>query len=76
VEAQKQKIADPSKYSFEMADCDMGSPSFMKALRATECSVPWGFGSRGWPIEIDIEQFGSLHAGPDSVGAVIIDLRL
>jgi hypothetical protein len=55
VEVQKKKIADPSKNSFEIVDCDMGSPSFRKALRATERSVPWGFGSRGRPIEIDIE---------------------
>jgi hypothetical protein len=75
VEVQKKKVADPSKDSFEIADCDMGSPAFMKALRATERSVPWGVGSRGWPIEIDIEQFGSLHAGPDSISAVIIDLH-
>jgi hypothetical protein len=39
-------------------------------------------GSRGRPIEIDIEQFGSLRAGPgnvgagpDNVGAVILDLH-
>jgi hypothetical protein len=73
--AQKKKIADRSKYSFEIANCDMGSPAFMEALRATEHSVPWGVGSRGWPIEIDIEQFGSLCAGPDSVGAMILDLH-
>jgi hypothetical protein len=47
----------------------------MKALRATEHSVPWGLESRGRPIEIDIEQFGSLRADPDNVGAVIIDLH-
>lgn len=32
-------------------------------------------GSRGHPVEIDVEQFGSLRASPDSVGAVIIDLH-
>jgi hypothetical protein len=47
----------------------------MKALRATEHSVPWGVWSRGRPIEIDIEQFGSLRAGPNSVSVVIIDLH-
>jgi hypothetical protein len=53
----------------------MGSPTFMKALKATECSVPWGVGSRGRHIEIDVEQFGSLRADPDSVSAVILDLH-
>lgn len=74
-EAQKKKVSEASKYSFRIADSDIGSPAFMKALRATERSVPWGLGSRGRPIEIDIEQFGSLHADPDNVGAVIIDLH-
>jgi hypothetical protein len=75
VEIQKKKDAKASKYAFEIAECDLGSPTFMAAPTATERSVPWGLGSRGRPIEIDIEQFGSLLASPGSVGAVIIDLH-
>jgi hypothetical protein len=72
---RKKKDAGASKYSFKIAEYDMGSPAFMKALKATERSVPWGVGSRGRSIEIDVEQFGSLHADLDSVGAVILDLH-
>jgi hypothetical protein len=43
----KKKDAGASKYSFKIAECDMGSPAFMKALNATERSVPWSIGSRG-----------------------------
>jgi hypothetical protein len=74
-EIQKKKGTVASKYPFKIAECDMGSPTFMKALKATECSVPWSLGSRGRPIEIDIEQFGSLHAGPRSIGVMILDLH-
>jgi hypothetical protein len=74
-EIQKKKDAEASKYTFEIAECDLGSPAFMVALKATERCVPWSLGSRGRPVEIDIEQFGSLRASPDGVGAVIIDLH-
>jgi hypothetical protein len=74
-EIRKKKDVETSKYAFEIAECNLGSPAFMEALKATERSVPWGLGSRGRPIEIDIEQFGSLRVRPDSIGVVIIDLH-
>ncbi|RLN11848.1 hypothetical protein C2845_PM09G11790 [Panicum miliaceum] len=75
VEAQKRTTADPSKYLFRITEADMGSPNFMKVLRATELRVPRGLGGRGQPVDLYLDQFGSLRASPDSVGAVIIDLH-
>lgn len=45
----KKASAETSKYSFAIAGCDMGSPEFMRALRATELSVPWSMVVVGIP---------------------------
>ena len=52
----------------------MGSDAFMKELRATESSVPWHLHC-GERVHLYLNQFGSFHAEPESVGSVLMDVQ-
>ena len=49
---------------------DLDSDAFMRELHATESSVPWR-SHTGGRVHLYLDQFGSFHEEPDTVGAIL-----
>ena len=60
-----------ARYLRGVSHSELSSESFMRELEETISYSPL----RGEPMELYLDQFGSLLSGPDSVGDVVVKLH-